>query len=311
MSADPSVLQEYRGSAALQRDQILYGAVHLSVTQIERSLAFWRELIGLVQLPSPEGAVRLGVEGRALVVLHPDAERVVGRGHAGLYHLAIHLPDDVEFARMLVRLGKARVPQSPTDHIFSKATYLHDPDGIMLELTLETPERLGSAEMGPSGFVMFDSEGRRRQPTEPLDVAEAIAALAGAATDGPLAPSSYIGHVHLHVPDLRSANDFYRDVIGFTDHAFMDSIGMADLSAGGRFPHRLAVNIWNGSAARQPPPGTAGLRHFELTLRGEGEMARMARAAAGAGAPFAAHEDGSASVWDPAGNELLVRPDPV
>ena len=75
-------------------------------------LPFWRDIIGLQELASPAGEARLGVDDRALIVLHPGAVRPVGRGHAGLYHVAIHLPNAAEFARVLARLMLARVSWS-------------------------------------------------------------------------------------------------------------------------------------------------------------------------------------------------------
>jgi catechol 2,3-dioxygenase len=216
------------------------------------------------------------------------------------------VPTDVEFARTLVRLDQARAPQSPTDHIFSKATYVHDPNGILLEITLETPERCRSVEIGPHGVVMIDSEGRHRAGTEPLDVSAAVAPLAGDDPWLPLASASYVGHVHLHVPDLVAAHSFYRDVVGFQEHAYMTPIGMADLSAGGRFPHRMAVNNWHGPSAVQPPPGTAGMLFYELTLRDAGGLGGLVQRAEGAG--IAAGQAGDGGVWltDPAGNRLTV-----
>jgi len=292
--------------AGLRGDRVTYGAVHLGVRDLERSLAFWRDLIGLGELASEQGEARLGADGRALVVLHADATRPAARGHAGLYHVALHVPEEQELARLLVALDQAGVPQSPTDHIYSKVTYVHDPDGIMLELTLETPERFGSLEIGAGTVVMFDSDGRRRGPTEPLDVAEVIAALGEGEVSRPLAAGSYVGHVHLHVPDLRVANDFYRDVIGFQEHAFMEGFGMADLSAGGRFPHRLALNVWNGPGAQQAPPDTAGLRRYELILGEEGRLAEVAAGAASAGLPFSRDAAGAGRLQDPAGNEIAL-----
>ena len=279
-----------------QADHITYGAVHLDVCDLERSLSFWRDLIGLRELSSAAGEASLGIDGRPLVVLHAGALRPVGRGHAGLYHLAIHLPDAAEFARVLTRLLRARVPQSPTDHIFSKATYLHDPDGIMLELTLETPERYRSIEIGPHTVVMFDSEGRRRGATEPLDVGAAVAPLGGMGWEMPLPPGTFVGHVHLHVPDLRAAYGFYRDVIGFEEHAYMAPIGMADLSAGGRFPHRIALNDWHGPGARQAPPGTTGLRCYELVLPDSEQLDALVGRASAAGISISEGEEGSMSL---------------
>jgi catechol 2,3-dioxygenase len=297
LTTHPAALPNLRG------DHITYGAVHLDVADLARSLTFWRDLIGLRELGgSADGGARLGVDDHALVVLHPGAQRPVARGDSGLYHLAIHLPDDTEFARIVTRLAQARVAQSPTDHIFSKATYLHDPDGILLELTLETPERFGSISFGPDSIVLTDSEGRPRGATEPLDLAVALAPLQGGDPQRPLPSGSYIGHVHLHVPDLASAYGFYRDVIGFDEHVFMSAIGMADLSAGGRFPHRLAVNSWHGPKARQPAPATAGMRRYELVVHGSGQLDQLAeRASAGPSG-----QDGAIVLRDPAGNRLTV-----
>lgn len=305
MSSQPNIAEQPI-SAGRGGDRITYGAVHLDVTDLERSLSFWRDVAGLGELPSLPGEARLGVGGRALVVLHPGATRSAARGHAGLYHLAIHVPNAFEFASSLVRIGEARVPQSPTDHIFSKATYLHDPDGIMLEVTLETPERYRSIEIGPRSAYIVDSEGQRRGPTEPLDLPAALAPLGDGAPQGRLGSGAYIGHVHLHVPDLTGANAFYRDVIGFSEHANMAGIGMADLSAGGSFPHRLAVNDWNGPGATQSAAGTAGMRHYELVLDdGEGLEGLAGRAGA-AGVEISAGEDARAWLRDPAGNAIDV-----
>jgi catechol 2,3-dioxygenase len=306
MNPQSSTVEQTGVPESLLRDRITYGAVHLDVIDLESSLAFWRDLIGLGELPSEPGEARLGVDGRALVVLHPGAARPAGRGHAGLYHLAIHLPDEVEFARVLVRLGQAGAAQSPTDHIFSKATYLHDPDGILLELTLETPERFGSIERGPGTFAIIDSEGRRRAPTEPLDVAAAIAPLGAEDPRMGLAAGSYVGHVHLHVPDLKAANSFYRDLVGFEGHMNEEGFGMADLSAGGDFPHRIAINNWQGPGARQAPPGTAGMRHYELILQQPGELDALAGRAAASATPVSQNGNGSVSLADPAGNRFVV-----
>jgi catechol 2,3-dioxygenase len=297
---------DQRVPESLREDRIIYGAVHLDVIDLQSSLAFWRDLIGLGELPSEAGETRLGVDGRALVVLHPEAARPAGRGHAGLYHLAIHLPNEVEFARALVRLGQAGAAQSPTDHIFSKATYLHDPNGILLELTLETPERFGSIERGPGTFALIDSEGRRRGPSEPLDVAAAIAPLGAGDPQIELAGGSYVGHVHLHVPDLQAANVFYRDVVGFHAHMNEEGFGMADLSAGGDFPHRIAINNWQGPGAQQAPSGTAGMRHYELILQQPGELDQLAVRAVAADAPVSHRGDGSIALADPAGNRFVV-----
>src|ERR1700753_351383 len=149
-------------------ETIAHGAVHLDVTDLPRALAFWRDLLGLTDLGGADGVPRLAAGGRALIVLPAGAERPPRRGHSGLYHVALHLPDAREFARVIARLAAARYPQAPTDHIFSQATYLDDPDGIGLELTLETPERVAEVEVRGAEFRLVDTGGGLRRPAGPL-----------------------------------------------------------------------------------------------------------------------------------------------
>ncbi len=254
------------GDRPAERDRLTYGAVHLDVSDAARALPFRRDLVGLAEIARTGDAIHLGIDGRALIVLHPGAERGPVQGHSGLYHVAIHLPDEAEFARVLARIAAARVPQAPTDHIFSKATYLSDPDGIQLELTLETPDRAGEITVGAASVTIRDASGRLRGMTEPLDVREVLSHLRDDDLDRRLPIGTTVGHLHLHVADLEATRRFYTDTIGFVEHTFVPGIGFADLSAGGRFPHRFAFNVWQGEGAPQPPEGTAGLRFFELVV---------------------------------------------
>jgi catechol 2,3-dioxygenase len=286
-------------------ETIAHGAVHLDVTDLPRALAFWRDLLGLTDLGEADGFARLGAGGRELIVLHAGAERPPQRGHSGLYHVALHLPDAREFARVIARLAAAHYPQSPTDHIFSQATYLDDPDGIGLELTLETPERAAEISVDGGTFRLIDSEGRARRPSEQLDIEAVFAHLeADAALDQPLPDGTKVGHVHLHVGDLEAGNAFYRDQLGFGQHIFMP-MGMADLHTGGRFPHRLALNIWQGQGAPQPPAGTAGLRHFTIVARDAAGLAATLSRLEAAGTDLEA--DGEALfARDPSGNRFQL-----
>lgn len=245
-------------------DRLRYGAVHLNVTDLERSLIFWRDLLGMSELgDEPGSAVRLGVEDSELVVLHPGASTPVRRGYSGLYHLALHMPSEAEFAGLLGRLFAARYPNSPTDHITHWATYLDDPDGINVEIAFETIDRLGKIEVAGGRPRIVDSEGRLHDMTEPLGLEEVFSHREEENPSSGLPAGTRIGHVHLYVGDLGAALDFYEE-IGFERHLEVEAIGFADLSLGGGFPHRIATNTWQGLGAPQAPDGTAGMRHFEL-----------------------------------------------
>ncbi len=95
-----------------------FGAVHLDVIDLDRSLGFWRDLIGLQLQGRARDEASLGTDEDTLLVLHAEATSPVRRGHAGLYHLAIHLPNEAEFARLseadvFARFLQSMMQQSP------------------------------------------------------------------------------------------------------------------------------------------------------------------------------------------------------
>ncbi|MGA9762914.1 MAG: VOC family protein [Gaiellaceae bacterium] len=292
--------------SAVVADTLAFGAVHLNVTDAKRALGFWHDVVGLTVLESSGAEVRLGVDGRELVVLHAGAESGLISGRSGLYHLAIHLPDETALARALWRLIVDGYPQAPTDHTMSKSTYLSDPDGLGLELALETPERLGSWRNEAGRVELIDTEGNTHSIAEPLDVNAVLAHLPDRSFAQPLLPpGTKIGHLHLHVSELEPALGFYRDLIGFREHIYSPQLGFADLSAGGAFPHRLALNIWAGAGASQPPGDSAGLRYFTIVLATEEALGEVLGRLHEAGHESEATESGEL-VRDPAGNPFCL-----
>ena len=180
-------------------------------------LAFWTGVLGLVVLDgegagagqgpvslgaAAGGPVRLGSAasgGRALVVLHPGAAGPVVPRRTGLYHVALHVPTRQELARVIGRLFTLRYPNSPTDHLVSETTYLSDPDGNGVELTLETPER-GEFLPEPIGQMMARTkDGELRSGRDPVDLDSLFGELRpGDDLSAPLV-TDRVHHVHLHV----------------------------------------------------------------------------------------------------------------
>src|ERR1700748_2266245 len=126
------------------------GPVHIAVTDKDKALAIWRDVVGL-ELISEEGSeLRLGAGGKGLIVLETAAIRPVVQRTTGLYHVAIHVPKRTDLAQFAVRALQHNVRISPTDHLGSEAIYLWDLDGNGIEITFETPWRgtLGNAAQG-------------------------------------------------------------------------------------------------------------------------------------------------------------------
>ena len=319
-------LTGYSAAGSTDLDFATLGAVHLDVTDGARSVGFWRDLIGLELLgedaggagsagsaggagdAGDAGALRLGVGGRELLVLHPGASAPVPRGRSGLYHLALHVPDAPELARVVARLAAARYRQGPTDHVMSLANYVNDPDGNGLEVTLETPHRQRSMSVSDGGIEIIDAAGRARGGRDPIDLDWLLGQLPGGAGGDlgrPLPATTVVGHLHLHVASVDDALAFYRDALGFTLATHSQTHRMADLHAGGSFRHRIAVNTWQGEGAPSRPAGTAGLRHFTLVFRTERDLAAALDRATSTGARSEPH-DGGTLVRDPAGNGVLL-----
>ena len=109
--------------------------MHLKVSDLERSLAFYRDVLGfeLTQRYGNEAAF-LSAGGYHHHIGLNTWESAGGQppppGSTGLYHLAILYPTRAELADALRRLVRAGIPLTgASDHGVSEALYLHDPDG--------------------------------------------------------------------------------------------------------------------------------------------------------------------------------------
>ena len=279
------------------------GAVELAVTEGDRALRFYRDYVGLTPLPSEGTEIRLGVDGRVLVILHPGAERPVVERTSGLYHLAILVPDRRELARVIARLGKLGWDQYPTDHVMTKANYLWDPDGNGIEIYTESPED-GTMGMVNGTFGAWDKDGHPRSGRDPIDLEELFAHLtADDSLDSPLAAGTKMGHVHLHVGDVDDALRFYHDLVGFDVMGHVPGVGF--VSAGG-YHHHVGLNTWAGRGARPAPAGSAGLRRFTIELPAQRDLddviGRLEH-----GEVHVSEEAGGLAAVDPSANRVLFR----
>jgi catechol 2,3-dioxygenase len=239
------------------------GAVHVAVTDGQLASRFYRDYVGLTELPTEGPEVHFGAGGRELVVLHPGAERPVVKGTSGLYHLALLVPDRRELARVISRLGALGWDQYPTDHVMTKANYLWDPDGNGIEIYTESPED-GTMGFGNGTFVAYGKDGRPRSGRDPIDLEELFSHLGtDDRLEAPMPVGTRMGHVHLHVADVKDALRFYHDLVGFDIMGEVPGVGF--VSAGG-YHHHVGLNTWAGRGARPAPPGSAGLRQFTIEV---------------------------------------------
>src|SRR5690554_1310551 len=185
------------------------GPTHIAVTGPARALAIWRDVVRLTVIEQTADRLILGAGDERLVVLETGAAGPVTPHTIGLYHVAVHVPTRKDFARTLNRALAAGVRVSPTDHLVSEALYLWDLDGNGIEITYETPWRgtLGDPDKGETYAVTTD--GKPHSGRDPIDMQGLLAELGLQPELAATMPAgTRIGHVHVHVNDLRQAMDF-------------------------------------------------------------------------------------------------------
>ena len=274
------------------------GAVHLTVTDLDRSVGFYQDRIGLQVHGRGDSSAAMGAGGEDLVVLEENPQaRPAGR-HAGLYHFALLYPSREELASALQRLAVTRTPmQGASDHGVSEALYLPDPDENGIELYADRPRAVWPAPEPGARVGMF---------TAPLDVEDLLRAAPSPEPPRHAGSGLTLGHVHLHVGDVPEALRFYRDVIGF--EAMAELPGAAFVAAGG-YHHHLGLNNWRGQGVPPAPADSVGLRFWTLLLDGRDELTRVRERADAAGVPAEERDEGLL-VRDPSGTAVLLTPAP-
>jgi catechol 2,3-dioxygenase len=142
------------------------GHIHLTVSDLERALTFYRDLLGFeISAWYGDSAVFLSAGGyHHHIGLNTWAGKGAGpapRGHTGMYHVAFLYPSRLELAKVLKSLIDAGYPlDGAADHGVSEAVYLRDPDGNGIELYVDRPREEWAVA----------SDGVVEMVTEPLDM---------------------------------------------------------------------------------------------------------------------------------------------
>jgi len=122
-----------------QQAQIRIGHIHLKVSDLERSVQFYRDALGFEVMQLWPGAAFLSFGGYhhhlGLNTWESQGGTPPPAGSTGLFHFAILYPTRRELAGALRRLQKQGSHlDGASDHGVSEALYLHDPDGNGIEL---------------------------------------------------------------------------------------------------------------------------------------------------------------------------------
>lgn len=228
---------------------IQLGPVTLRVSELENMKQFYEQVIGMDVLEVGIDRVTLGAPNTPLVILHEVKGVRPNRKAAGLFHMAILLPDRVELGRILRHLIERRIEVGQGDHLVSEAFYLNDPEGNGIELYADRPREQWE----------YEANGHVKMSTDPVEYESMLEAAADRPFTG-LPVGTTMGHVHFKVRSLEAAKLFYQHRLGFT--VTTDSYPGALFLAADGYHHHIGANVW--ARPTEPMNDEAGLEAWTL-----------------------------------------------
>lgn len=139
------------------------GHIHLKVSDLDRALGFYRDLLGfeLITMYGDQAAF-LSAGGYhhhiGLNTWHSKGAPPAPVRSAGLFHTAFLYPSRKELARIVKRIIDHGYPiTGASDHGVSEAVYLNDPDGNGVELYCDRPKE--EWPRSPDGSIKMTTEG--------------------------------------------------------------------------------------------------------------------------------------------------------
>ncbi|WP_026555252.1 VOC family protein [Arthrobacter sp. 35W] len=242
------------------------GTVMLKVGDMATMSHYYQHALGLDIITEADGGLYLGRGATPLVHLAPaPGLHVPGRGEAGLFHTALLFEDQASLAATVASAAQyePKAFAGSADHLVSEAFYFTDPEGNGIELYWDRPR---SAWDWNGGNVVMDSLSLPPQAYLGSHLTEA-------SVSGQREAAAAIGHVHLQVGDVDTAQSFYVDTLGFERTAGWH--GQALFVSAGGYHHHMAMNVWNSRGAG-PRKDTLGLGEVLIQLPGKDDVGALA-----------------------------------
>jgi catechol 2,3-dioxygenase len=258
------------------------GKVRLAVSDLNRSLQYYTETLGLAPIADAEphkDLVQLGADGSGSVLLEleqlPDIRPLARRKRLGIYHFALLLPTRAHLSSFVSHLQRLGASAGSADHLYSEALYLVDPDGISIEMYADRPRE----------EWIYDN-GELIAAVQPLNFEDLLRTSAGSWRGMPA--GTRMGHVHFYVGDLGEAARFYHQGLGLEKMTWR--IPGALFVAAGGYHHHVGLNTW-AAGSQIASQEDARLLFWEFVLPSEAVRQETIRSLSAQG--FKPHQDGS------------------
>lgn len=278
------------------------GTVMLKVGDLDRMARYYRSALGLVDVAESDGGLYLGRANSPLLHLAPaNGLQLPARSEAGLFHTAILFPDRAALAATVATAAQAAQGADgryvgSADHLVSEAFYFTDPEGNGIELYFDKPrETWNWTSTDGQRTVVMDNA-----PLPPRQYLEAN--LTEDSVNNQQKAAAGVGHVHLQVGDVETAEKFYVSTLGFERTAGWH--GQALFVSAGGYHHHMAMNVWNSRGAG-PRKDTLGLGEVLIQVPAADEVGALAERLDAAGVKH--HHTGLELRFnDPWNNKLRV-----
>jgi catechol 2,3-dioxygenase len=270
---------------------VYVGEVDIKVKNLDDALAFYQQIIGFQVLEKTDRKAVLTTNGKTALVTLEQPEDVIPKAGrtTGLYHFAILLPTRADLSVFLRHLLQTGYPLGAADHYVSEALYITDPDGNGIEVYWDRPANEWKWK-----------NGKVEMATEQLD-GEGILAESDAEWSG-LPAGTIMGHIHLHVSDLKKAEDFYTKGLGFDIVSYYPQ---AEFLSTGGYHHHIAINTWQGAGAATPPENSVGLHWYTLVFPDQVSRDNALNRLQQLGSPIRKEADYYVTS-DPSGNQIRL-----
>ncbi|WP_338552079.1 VOC family protein [Paenibacillus sp. KS-LC4] len=238
------------------------GKVKLNISNLERSLQFYQQVVGLQVLEHQGSSASLTADGvNVLIELEEIPNAIISerRTTTGLYHYALLLPNRETLGAALARLIASGIHIGQADHLVSEALYITDPDNNGIEIYADRPR---------SEWKKADS-GDYMMANNPIDW-DGLLAAADPAAATLLPAGTIIGHIHLHINSIPAARAFYNGLLGFDIVGDYTDFKALFVSVGG-YHHHIGLNIWAGIGAPAPAASSTGLDYFTIVYPNQAE----------------------------------------
>ncbi|MFT9097108.1 VOC family protein [Liquorilactobacillus sp.] len=270
------------------------GTVALKVANLVKQTEFYSRVVGLNVLSQGHMKSVLGANNdkKPLLILREIENPLPLTRETGLYHVAFHLPTRKDLGNALIKYMTSKAPViGASDHGYSEAIYLTDPEGNGIEVYHDKPRDVWDVQ--PDGEI----------PAITIEMdAEGVVGAADRNWQG-FPSGTTVGHVHLKVADLDKTQDFYIDVLGLSLKT--DFGQQAKFFATGDYHHHIGSNIWNGHNIPGMAENDLGLDYYTFFAPDKEEVSRIEEHLNVIG--YAFDKDSTGNLWLMDSNEIKIQ----